>query len=364
LMASARQNARPLYDAFEAAPGASSVRLNDLAQRPAFREAMRRAYALSAEEGVDPKTLGFDLDQSGEVVLTQVPSWRTLAKIKEGLDDVVFAKKNQLTGRAPATHENAAVNATRRTLLARMDAINPHYAAARSAWGGPVSGIEALEKGVKALSKTADDIGAQTANMGDFELQMYRLGVRRAMVDLVSSKGDFANKVMALLGSPKKRAALQRLFRDAGDLDNFAATLGDEQAAQETYAAVAGNSSTAGRQAFDRTTDDEGLVERAADSAIRGARNGSVIGGMVADAIQALRDVGRFGPGTAGQRARERVAALLSETDPTVIRELTQAARRAQQGLAGSSRRAINRGYTGGRLTGMGVGNLTAQPVE
>ncbi len=213
----ARTAARPLYDAFEAAPGASSVRLDDLATRPAFRDAMRKAHALAAERGIDPRSLGFDLDQAGEVVLTQVPSWRTLDLIKQGLDDVVFAKKNVMTGRPVATHETGAVNATRRTLLARMDAVNPHYAQARAAWGGPIAAKDALDLGLKALGRTADDITAQTGRMSPFELGMYRLGVRRAMVDMVQSKGDYANKVLALLGTPKKRQALARLVDARGN---------------------------------------------------------------------------------------------------------------------------------------------------
>lgn len=361
----ARTTARPLYEAFESAPGASSVRLDDLQNRPAFKQALRKAYDLAAERGEDPHSLGFDLDQAGEVVLTENPSWKTLNLVKQGMDDVVYAKKNPLTGRAERTNETGAVNATLQTLISRMDAINPHYAPARAAWGGPVAASEAMDKGLKALTKTADDITAQTARMAPYELDLYRLGVRRAMAELVSSKGDYANKVHALMGSPKKRQALSRLFQDSGDLGNFGASLGDEQAAQETYQSVMGGSQTAERTAQDATTNDTGLAETAMDAALRGGKDG--MWSAVVAALQKLREVDRFGAGEAGNRTRESIAALLTETDPAVLRELIRAAARANArqrvGIQSRGRRAVRVGEDSGRLIGSGIGSTTEQRV-
>jgi hypothetical protein len=118
--------------------------------------------------------------------------------------------------------------------------------------------------------------------------------------------------------------------------------------------------------ATDATTNDAGLADRAMDVAIRSGQNGTV--GIIAEALNALRNVNKFGPGTAGERARERVAALLTETDPAVLRELLRAANRAsaRQRVSnqGRVRRAVRSGKEGGRLVGMALGSPTEQPVE
>lgn len=366
LIEQARTTAAPLYDAFRAAPGASSVKLDDLAQRPAFREALKKAHGIIKEEGGDPTTLGFDLDEAGEVVLTRVPSWEALDYVKRGLDDVVYAKRNQLTGAPELTNETRAVNNTRRMLLSRMDAINPTYAEARAAYAGPVAGRDALERGLKALRLGADDITAQTRRMSAFELEQYRLGVRRAMTELVASKGDTADKISALTGSPRKREALQRLFGGAENFDRFMATLGDERAAQLTYQRAATGSPTALNGAIDLLTADTGLAESAIDSALRGSRD--TLWGNVIALLQRARQAEQFGAGRAGQEARESIAAALSQTDATelraVLREAARAlaARRRVQNR-GTSRNVRAAGRTG-QLIGSGIGSSQEPEFE
>lgn len=363
LVERARRAAAPLYDQAYAAPGASTVQLDDLANRPAFQRALRNAHNLAREEGVDPTALGFDLNDAGEVVLNRVPSFQTLDYVKRGLDDVVETYRDTTTGRLNLNTQGRATNATLRTLLARLDRANPTYAQARAAYAGPARMREALDKGAKALNKSPDDIMAMMRGFGEGEQEAFRLGIRKSIVDMLGTKRDGADKVGLLLGSPKSRTVLTRIFGGRAEFERFVATLQDEQAMNRTYTSVTGNSATAERLAQDATTDDAGLLERATSSAIRGGRNGSILGGMVGDLLEAARTTNRFGPGTAGERARESVAALLTETDPAVLRELMIAARRAaaqQRVSAGrQGRRAVQQGRATGNLLGTGIGRAS-----
>lgn len=368
LMAQARTRAAPLYEQAYSGPTPSPERIRALLNRPSTKGAMSRAYRIAAEEGRDPTKLGFVLDDAGEVKLTREPSMQTLDYLKRGLDDIIEARRDPL-GRLRLDEEGRAINLTLRTLLSEMDRANPVYAQARAAYAGPASGKAALEKGLKALNKGADDISAQTANMTPYELELYRLGVRRAMSDLVAGKGDYADKVSALMGTPKKRQALERLFGGRGEFRQFIDTLGDERAAGLTYKSVATGSQTAERMAADELTGDTGLAETVMEAALRGGKDG--IWTSVISALQKLRDVDRFGAGQAGEATRESIAALLTETDPAVLREFIDAATRAStmqaERAALGTQRAARIGREAGRLTGMGIGKLTdipEQPVQ
>jgi hypothetical protein len=364
LVEEARTAAAPLYEAFRSASGASSVKLDDLSTRPAFREALKKARGIIEEEGGDPSALGFDLDEAGEVVLTRVPSWEALDYVKRGLDDVVYAKRNPLTGAPELTNETRAVNNTRRMLLARMDAVNPVYAEARAAYAGPAAARDALDRGMKALKLGADDISEQTRRMSPFEMEHYRLGIRRAMTELVASKGDAADKISALTGSPKKRLALQRLFGGTENFDRFLATLGDERAAQLTYQRAATGSPTAMNAAADLLTNDAGLAETAVDAALRRSRD-TLLGNVVA-LLQRARQAEQFGAGRAGQEARESIAAALTQTDPVelqaVFREASRALARRRATARRSARRAVRTSGRAGQLTGTGIGAAAKEP--
>jgi hypothetical protein len=363
LIERARDAARPLYEAAYSASGASSVKLDDLALRPSFRKALMKAANLAVEEGDNATALGFQFDEAGDVLLTEVPSFKTLDFIKRGMDDVVEGYRDSTTGKLNLnTGEARATNATLRTLIARMDKVNPDYAAARSAYAGPAKMRDALERGAKAFNKAPDDILAMMKNMGDAEKESFRLGVRKAITDLLASRRDGGDKVALLLGTPKSRQVLSQIFGGGKRFQRFIQTLRDEEKMGQTYKAVAGNSQTAERLAQDANTNDTGLAETAVDAALRGGKDGMWSAGIAA--VQKLRDVGRFGAGEAGERTRENVAALLSETDPAVLRQLIAAANRAMSDQAArvgrQGRRAVQTGRNVGDFGGMVAGRTSS----
>lgn len=343
LMTTARNEAAPLYEAAYARPGADAFgkKVAPLLARPSMKKALANAYRIAAEEGRDPTTLGFDVNEARDVTLTKVPSWQTLDYVKRGMDDVIEGYRDTTTGKLNLDTEGRAINNTQRAFLTAFDQANPDYAAARAAYAGPVKGIAAMNTGRKFLSQSADDIEARMRDMSPFEKQMAALGARRAMAELVASKGDTADVVNALVGTGKKRAMLARLFGDRRQFQRFVNTLGQEREGFRTFKQSLLGSPTAPNLQDDATLN---LATHAADAVLTGL-----------SPIQAVRVALKFGVGKIGDKAKQEVAALLSNTDPARFHELALQLREE----------AIRRGLLNrqvGIVTG-GIGNAGAAAI-
>lgn len=360
ILSQGRARAAPLYEEAYAQPGATSPELEAFLATPAGRTGLARARTIAANEQRNPDELGLTVGPDGEAQLTSIPTQQTLDYIKRGLDSAVDSAgtRDPLTGRLDLDTAGRAVDGVRRGFIAEVDQLNPAYAAARAEAADYLSANEALDLGRNALNLPAEEIEAATGRMGQTQREQFALGFRAAMADNMGRAVDGADQARRMLGSPRKRAALQAVFGDTqGGLDRFLATMVDEQATNETYRSVMTGSQTALRQNFDGTTNDAGLAETATNVVARGVSNPFR---LLGDAVQALGEVGRFGAGQAGNETREGVAALLSETNPEVLRDLSSAIREAVRRQRRTDRVVNN---TAGRLTGgvgLEVGSLPA----
>lgn len=377
LMAQAKAKAGPLYDEAYAAQPIASPALDELLATPAGRQAVWRAKTIAANERRDPTKLGFALDEEGNVVLNPVQhvaeegddlilnqspqkvrsySPQTLDYVKRGLDDIIEAQRNPVTRQLHLDEAGRAINDVRANFVKEVDRLNPAYGKARAAYAGPASARQAMESGRKALNYSDQEIERATMNLSDADRQQFALGFRASMADALDRRVDGADKVGALLGSPRKRKALANVFGGEEGLDNFLRTMADERLGNETYRAVRTGSPTAERVAEDENT--SGLVEQgglAAYNAVRGN-----VPGLLRQGLNAAQDFRRFGAGKAAQRAREDAAALLTETDPVKLRESLREALRNQAlmraRLATRRKGALAGSVGGGQLAGSIVG--------
>jgi len=362
LIQQARAAAAPLYEEAYRAPGVASDEITSLLNTPAGKQALGRARSIAANERIDPTRIGIDLDAQGEPILTMVPTMQTLDYVKRGLDDIVEQSRDPVTRRLNLDEAGRAVNGVRAQLLNEMDRLNPAYAQARAAYAGPASANQAMWQGRKALTASADELERMTANLSDADKEQFALGFRTALGDALDRRVDGADKVGALLGTPRKRAALAQLFGGGDSFDRFLKTLADERMANETYRAVATGSQTANRLADDAMTTDQSLLEDLAGAAIKGGLNGGKAGAL-AEMGARFKDRWNFGAGETGQRAREDAAALLSEIDPDILQKamrdaLRQQARR-RAGVRAVDRSTIRAGNKAGLLTGAIIGANT-----
>lgn len=356
LMQQARTAAAPLYDEFRAGAGRTSPELEAILDTPAGRQALGKARTIAANERRDPNAMGFDLNEQGEVTLNSVPSPETLDYVKRGLDDILEDARDPVTRQINYTPSLRAIEDVRKSLVREADNLHPAYAEARAAFAGPASAEEALQLGRKSLTASAEDIEAATSRMGDAEREQFALGFRAAMADNIGRATDGASQTQRLLGTRRKRQALASVFGGEEDFNRFLATMADERATNETYRSVMTGSQTAERQLADQQTSDGGLIESATGTALRGVSEPI---GLLGDALKSLGEVSRFGAGEAGDRTRESIAALLTETDPNVLEGLAKAIKDAttRQRLR---TRNINRAT--GKL-GAGVGGFTGNQI-
>lgn len=310
LMTEAKATAAPLYRRAynRPVPDAFLEKLKPLLQRPSIQKALGNARKIAQEEGEDPDAIGLVV-RDGETVIGAAPTWKTLDYIKRGMDDVVEGYRDPTSGKLVLNTEGRAVNNTLRSYISAMDVANPEYAAARAAYAGPVSGISAMNAGRKALGMTADDLEARMRDMTPFQKDMFALGARRAMAEAIAARGDSANVINTITGTGKKRAMLARLFGDRKTYQRFVETLGQEKEGFRTYARAIHGSSTA------LNLEDDATLKFAAAAADMAANGGIPI-------ATAVRQLVKFGIGKVGDKTKQQVAALLSESDPARFREL------------------------------------------
>jgi hypothetical protein len=300
------QAAREAYD--------SAAEALETAQTKAAGE--RKVDVASAQKAVDDASTRLDAakaemaaaPKSGTQVQVKSYSPQTLDYIKRGMDDIVEGYRDPVTGKLRLDTEGRAINNTLRSYMGIVDRLYPEFPAARNAWSGPVSAISAMNLGRKSLSMTADDLEARIRDLTSSNKQMFALGARRAMAELVQSKGDTADIVHALVGTGKKRAMLARLFGDRKQFQRFVDTLGQEKEGWRSFRQALLGSPTASNLS------DDAALEGAAMAADFAA------GGMpVATATSKAFKFLRF---KLGEKAQQQIAALLSNTDPAAIREL------------------------------------------
>lgn len=330
LMTDASLKAGPLYREAYAKPVADAFmqRIAPLLKRPSMQKAFANARRIAAEEGDDPDALGLTI-ADGNVTLSGTPSWRTLDYIKRGMDDVVETYRSDTTGKLVLDTEGRSINNTLRSFIGEMDDANPVYGQARAAYAGPVKGVSAMNLGRKFVGMQADDIEARMRDMSPFEKQMAALGARRQMAEIVRTKGDTADIVHALVGTGKKRAMLARLFGDRKQFQRFVNTLDQEKQGWRTY-----------KQALQGSPTAANLQDDIALEAVQTGAELMVHGGIpIATAIRKVSQI--FGR-KLSEKTHQQIAALLSNTDPSTLRELAaelqrSAVRRAKRAAVGKS---------------------------
>lgn len=253
-----------------------------------------------------------------------VPTYttQTLDYAKRGMDDILEEQRNQITGRLVLDEAGRAQNGVRSELLREVDRLNPTYGQARAAYAGPAAERDALALGRDALRMSPEDVQVAAGRLSPSQRSQFGLGYRTELSNQIDNRVDGADKVGALIGTPRKRAALAAAMGESQGLGRFNQRLSAEQAANETYRAVATGSATAGRLADDAVMGtDQALLERAVDAGQR-FRSGGVIGGGISLALDALKSAGTYGFGKKAVAARSDAASVL--LDPARFEEVAQ----------------------------------------
>lgn len=332
LIAQARATAGPLYDAAYNAAGASSVEMADLVARPSMQRALANARRIALEEGRDPAALGFVLDDAGEVVLTEVPSFQTLDYIKRGLDDVVEGYRDPTTGRLQLDTEGRAVNDTLREFLGRVDAVNPDYAAARAAYAGPAQERGMLARGQEALRMSPNQLGVNANNASPTQLGQMRLGFQSGLAEQAGRGRNNANPFQATLDTPAMEQRLNALQYGGDDIARLLSQRDLEAQLAGSTNRLIGNSATAERQVADQAFGQGGMIGDMATGAVETMLTGAPVvtaarSGIGRTLENSLRDARTLGIGSRATQLADEIAPIALDTDPeaAIQRLLTMA---------------------------------------
>jgi hypothetical protein len=328
LITQARAAAGPLYDSAYAAPGAGAISedLAPLLQRPSMARALGNARRIAAEEGTDPSTLGFDINEAGEVVLNRVPSFRTLDYVKRGLDDVLEGYRDKTTGRLTLDTEGRAVNDTLREFLSVVDAANPDYAAARAAYAGPAAERDAMRRGQDALRMSPNQLGVNVGNASPAQLDQMRLGFQSSLAEQAGRLRNNTNP-FNILDNPQMEQRLGAMQYGGDEIARLLSQRDLEAQVAGSTNRLIGNSATAERGLADELFGAQSgmmndLGPMALETAISGApwatgarSIASRLGG------QALRDWRTLGVGRRATDLANEIAPIALDMNPAAAEE-------------------------------------------
>lgn len=236
------------------------------------------------------------------------------------------------------------------------EGLNPFWKPAREAYAGPIQNKKALQLGEDMAKANATDVENRMAEMTGNQIDHFRLGHRSGMAEDVSAIGDYGNAARRVDGSDKARKAITRVHgQDAADdlFDRLAA----EHEGYQTWAAVRGNSQTAGREAADEIA----AQEQALSDAGKGLW--SLARGRPLDVAK------HFAGAFSGEPARtnivnDKVSTVLSSQDPATVRQALADVRRAQVADRAAQERSLNAGQQAAKVVGSrtGAGVATRRP--
>lgn len=221
LMALRAEKAAPLYAKAYAKTDVWNEKIGALMSRPSMKSAMSRAHRIATEEGRDPASLGFDLNEAGDVIFTKTPSMQTLDYVKRGIDDVLESFRDKTTGRLVLDESGRAINNTKSRFLELLDDANSDYKAARQAWAGPSQSLDALQKGRAFLRGDIEITKKQLSGLSENDKAFFRNGVARQLVEEVRKSPDNSDIAKRLFGTKLKRDRLAAVFPDRKSYQEF-----------------------------------------------------------------------------------------------------------------------------------------------
>lgn len=236
----------------------NSVRINSdlekLFSRPAVQGALKRAYDIAAEEGVNlPK---FNVAANGKLIGPKGTVVRTLPTrfmhyVKRGLDDEAF-NAGSISSQSGRDYAGAARN-TRQAFIELLDEANPSYRIARNYWSGKSAVMDAMNTGRTFLRANPDELADLVNNMSGSELEGFRLGAMQGIINEIDS-GAERTAANRLVRSPMRQRLLRLTFPQTEEgkaaADKFLSRLNDEIIMRDTSRAVLGGSQTALRGEF------------------------------------------------------------------------------------------------------------------
>jgi hypothetical protein len=279
------------------APGAVwSPRLQEFMDNPEIQSGLRAALKLEKQDSVSErrpfKDSDFGIvgtDDKGDPIIGTVPTMKSLAVAKEGLDARIADLKDPTTGRP--TKSGLSLKKFRDEFVKELYRLNPRYKTAVDAWSGPSQSVDAIKEGKTHFSRpeSNEEVKADFDALTSSDKEFYRLGAAEAKIDAVERSADASDKTKKVINNERDRKRFRMLFNSDAEAQKFIDSVERKRTMFDTRTDIKGNSKTAQRQA----EDDSEMLEKGLNVVHAGANalSGNWLGAL-ARAARAKKDLG------------------------------------------------------------------------
>jgi hypothetical protein len=249
-------------------------------------------------------------NEAGDAVIGGVPNMKTIQAAKEGLDEMIDANRNEITGRL--TKEGASLAAMQRRMLEEIDSINPVYRDARRAYAGPMQVENAVREGQQwpTQGRAVDNIAGYN-EMNPFQQQGIRIGV----ADKVRGDLERTGNIPTYLRAKSQKGSQELEAISPYGPATLREMLAREEQMQRLGRGVTGGSQTAGRLA-------DIAQGPGAEEALGIA--GNLATGNKVGAARGVFDVLKRVSTGENEAQRSAIARALLATEPDAIRAMQQ----------------------------------------
>ena len=255
LDAERKAKAGPLYEkAMDFGP-VYSTRIGEFLKDPVVNQGLKeglkiqRLDALAEGKVFDPSDYAITrFNPAGDPIIEAVPNMRTLDTVKKGLDNIIEQYRDPVTGRLQLDGVGLGIDKVRRAFVKEIDTLNPDYAKAREAWAGPSASMEALNRGRDALKNDPEVTASIIAKLSDVDKPYFRMGVERAIKDMVDKTQDTADATRRIFGNPAIRDKIKAALGNNAAFTRFETRMKAEATLAETERKIQSQSATAHRQ--------------------------------------------------------------------------------------------------------------------
>lgn len=348
-------DAAPLYSQLRQVEVVPSSTLQDIVKAADQLKAvkMARDIATAAQQP-------FSLDVAAPAVnglTNQVSKWKMgdLDHIKQGLDDLLKSSA-ALKSDGTVTSFGREVTNLRGKLVNELDKVTTDaktgkslYQAARNAYSKPTDLMDAAKAGEKAIRQDGSAIGAMVRDMGEGELQAFRIGAFEGLRNKLGSQSG-QTEILNMWKNPSMQEKLRMVFGSQRAYREFAADVARE-AQMKQIQTVGVGSQTAARHAGMGDLDLPAVTEAA--HAASALKTGNVLS-AIGSAKNAWNRV------ATPQNVRDQMGAMMLSRGPLAEQNMNALVRLTQQindrNLLLGSRVGALAGQAGGSLSG----NLSA----
>jgi hypothetical protein len=256
---------RPLYEETDKLQGVWSPALEEFLKNPDIKKGLAAGYRLErlSSLGVrpfNPTQLGVDLDAEGNIVFLRKPNMRVLDMGKQGLDAMIAAERDPISGRL--SRLGVELNGAKKRYVALLDSLDSTgvYAKARATWSGFKASEDAVKIGKTAFERSPEENAAEFAELSPSDQEFARVGLADNLREKLARAGFGSDDPLAMQNADVSRALfkndwtkrqLQPYFKSSKDYDEFVQAVTDERTMQATK-----NELTAGSQTAERLGED------------------------------------------------------------------------------------------------------------